>query len=92
LLHGERLRHAAADTMTDDAGARDTEGVEQCNQSFGVRTEAERTTSRRITASMPEQVEYHEAPAGGHQRYDVAPKVTRGGESMHEHHRLASAT
>ena len=91
LLHRERLRHAAADTMTDDACARDAESVEQCHQSLGVRSEAKRAPSWWITASVAEQVEHHEASAGRHQRDDIAPEVARGGEAVHEHHRVASA-
>jgi len=84
VTHGERLRDAASDAVSDEACAVDAKLVEEGDSSFGVRADVDRMCQRPIAASEPEEIEDDEPVPAGHQRDDVAPKVTGRRKAVEE--------
>jgi len=90
-VHRELLCHTTAEIVPHDASARDSESVEQSNNSLCVRVQREGQIVRRITSPVPEQVDDDEPMSSGHLRDDVAPQMSRGGESVKKDYRFARA-
>ncbi len=91
VTHGDALRDASAESMTDDARALDAQFVEQGDDAIGVRARVDGARQRTVAAPVAEEVEHDETMSRRHERNDFAPEMAGGRESVDEHDRIARA-
>ena len=92
VANSERLRDASANPVSRDAGAIDLELVEQRDQALGVCADIDRMIEGTIASPVAEKVDHHQPVSRRHERYDLSPEVTGGGEAVNENDWLAGAT
>src|SRR4051812_25771108 len=86
MTNRNRLRDAAANAVTDDARLRDAQLIEQLDDALGMCAHVDAALTRAIAAAVAEEIEHDETVAAGHERHDIAPQMTGGGETVDEHH------
>jgi len=92
MSNGQRLRDAAANTVTNDARTLDVQFVEHLHHALGMRMNADVASEWSVASAVAKQIEHDESVAGGHERHDVAPQMARGGEAVDEHDGPTGAT
>ena len=87
---GYSLCDAAADVVPDEAGAIDTEQVEQDEEAIGMRLDIERQVAWRIAAAVAEEIEHDDASSLRQQRDQLLPEMGCRRETVDEHQWLAA--
>src|SRR5512132_31165 len=77
--------------MSDNAGTRNSELVEQLDDPSAVGADVDWMRQRTIAASIAEEIDDDQAVSGRHERHNVAPEMARRGEAVQEHDGFAGA-